>query len=76
MLEVTFDPRDVRAATRVPGPARKSGRPEPYLQPGVEPTLEDLLNDPMTQALMACDRVSSARLRSLIAETKAQLRNR
>ena len=41
-----------------------------YAEGGVEPKLEDLLTDPLTEALMRRDGVSDASLRELISSTR------
>ena len=47
-----------------------------YAEGGVEPKLEDLLTDPLTEALMRRDGVSVASLRELISSTRKGLRER
>jgi hypothetical protein len=47
-----------------------------YAEGGVEPKLEELLNDPLTAALMRRDGVSVASLRELISSTRRGLRER
>jgi hypothetical protein len=49
---------------------------ERYAQAGVEPRLDDLLNDPLTLAIMARDGVSPSHLHTLIGETRQVLRHR
>lgn len=62
-----------------PASARNSGRQprksEPFADGG-EPQLEDLLSDPVTQAIMRCDNVSAGALRSLVIEARAVLKTR
>lgn len=48
---------------------------EPFANGG-EPSLEDLLTDPVTKAIMSCDHVSNASLRSLVKETRVVLMER
>jgi hypothetical protein len=47
-----------------------------YAEGGVEPKLEDLLNDPLTEVLMRRDGVSVATLRALISSTRKGLMER
>jgi len=47
-----------------------------YAEAGVEPKLEELLSDPLTEALMRRDGVSAASLRQLISTTRKGLRDR
>lgn len=55
-------------------PPRRSGRrAEPFVDGGVEPAVEDLLNDPVTAAIMRCDRVSLPALRALVTATRETL---
>jgi hypothetical protein len=58
------------------GPRRPSARKELYAEAGIEPALEDLLTDPLTQALMHRDGVSPSSLRALIRATQESLRSR
>jgi hypothetical protein len=55
---------------------RQPRKAEPYAAGGIEPALEDLLNDPVTTAMMRRDGVSMSSLRSLISETRLGLRSR
>ena len=41
--------------------------PEPWRATGLEPPLEDMLADPIVQAVMACDGVSEGELRAVVA---------
>ncbi len=59
-----------------PSPKGRTRREEPYAKGGLEPRLEDLLNDPVTQALLRCDGVSSKALSSLIDDARAGLKSR
>lgn len=68
-VERTLFPSSGRSSGRQP---RKS---EPYADGG-EPRLEDLLSDPVTQAIMRCDNVSASALRSLMSEARAVLKTR
>jgi hypothetical protein len=54
-----------------PVPAPKPAKP--YTLRGVEPSVEDLINDPVTHAIMAYDNVSPAALRALIAQVRPML---
>lgn len=57
-------------------PRRRLSRQESYSGAGVEPCLEDLLNDPLTLTLMARDGVNSVSLRELLQSTRRMLRSR
>lgn len=62
-------------------PAKGAPRPhrftrEMYAEGGVEPRLEELLTDPLTEALMRRDGVSVGSLRELITSTRKGLRQR
>ncbi len=57
-------------------PRRRPARKDPYAEGGTEPTLEDLLNDPVTEAIMRRDGVSRASLQSLIIATRKELLSR
>jgi hypothetical protein len=57
-------------------PRRWPRREERYSRAGVEPPLEDLLNDPLTAAIMRCDNVSLPVLRSLVDTARASLKDR
>lgn len=47
-----------------------------YAEGGVEPRLEELLTDPLTEALMRRDGVSVSSLRELISSTRKGLMDR
>ena len=47
-----------------------------YAEGGIEPKLEELLRDPLTEAVMRRDGVSVASLRELINSTRKRLRQR
>jgi hypothetical protein len=49
---------------------------DPYGERGAEPDLRDLINDPVTKALMAKDGVSPTSLDDLISSTRHYLRER
>ena len=66
--------RSVRSPTRVP--RRRPRKSDLYSGGGTEPRLEDLLTDPVTEAIMRCDGVNSAALRTLIVSTREGLRSR
>jgi hypothetical protein len=51
-------------------------RHERFAEGGVEPTIEDLLADPLTAAVMRRDGVTEEVLRSLIALTRQMLLSR
>ena len=54
-------------------PRPRPTRREMYAEGGVEPKLEDLLTDPLTEAVMRRDGVSVANLRELIQSTRRVL---
>lgn len=66
--------RSIPTLTRMP--RRRPKRKDPYSGGGTEPLLEDLLKDPVTEAIMRCDGVNSATLRTLIMATREGLRSR
>ncbi len=47
-----------------------------FSEAGVEPKLDDLINDPTTEALMRRDGISMAHLRALIVTVRDNLRCR
>jgi hypothetical protein len=57
-------------------PRRRPPRNEPYADGGIEPALEDLMTDPLTEAVMRRDGVSTATLRAIIMSAKEGLRTR
>lgn len=57
-------------------PRRRPPRHEPYADGGIEPALEDLLSDPLTEAVMRRDGVSPAMLRSIVMSARETLRTR
>ncbi len=57
-------------------PRRRPARRDPYAEGGTEPTLDDLLHDPVTEAIMRRDGVSLASLQSLIVATRKELLSR
>jgi hypothetical protein len=77
VLEVAVD-RHLRAILPplAYGPRRRPPRKEMYAEGGIEPRLEELLNDPLTETLMRRDGVSAASLRELISSTRKCLRER
>ncbi len=66
--------RSIPSLTRMP--RRRPKRIDPYSNGGTEPLLEDLLKDPVTEAIMRCDNVNKATLRTLIMATRDGLRSR
>jgi len=58
------------------GPRPRPPRKEMYAEGGIEPKLEELLRDPLTEAVMRRDGVSVASLRELINSTRKRLRQR
>ena len=78
MLEFTSGSRQLRAVL-TPAACGRQDRParrELYAERGVEPRLEELLADPLTEALMRRDGVNPASLRELIIRTQQGLRGR
>jgi hypothetical protein len=76
---LTVDQRPVRLVNREqaePPRRRRHRRREPYSQAGDEPRIEDILNDPLTGALMRRDGVSEDSLRALISNVRVSLRAR
>lgn len=57
-------------------PRRRPPRYEPYADGGIEPALEDILSDPLTEAVMRRDGVSPATLRSIVMSARETLRTR
>lgn len=55
---------------------RRRRVPEMFSEAGVEPSLDDLINDPTTAALMQRDGISITHLRSLILAVRDNLRAR
>lgn len=55
---------------------RRPARRDPYSEGGTEPTLDDLLHDPVTEAIMRRDGVSLASLQSLIVAARKELLSR
>lgn len=55
---------------------RRPARNDPYSDGGTEPPLDDLLHDPVTEAIMRRDGVSLASLQSLIVAARKELRSR
>ncbi len=78
MFETAIDrvPLDRRASLTHGVPPRRSSRREAFAEAGIEPTLNDLLGDPLTHLLMERDGVSDSSLRQLIRMTKERLRER
>lgn len=57
-------------------PRRRPPRREPYADGGIEPALEDLMTDPLTEAVMRRDGVSPATLRAIVMSARDSLRSR
>lgn len=78
MLEFVAERRPHPAAMPISVCGRRARPPrrEPYAEGGVEPRLEELLADPLTEALMRRDGVSPTTLRELIVRTQRGLRGR
>jgi hypothetical protein len=66
--------RGISSPSRLP--RRRPKRKDPFSGGGTEPLLEDLLKDPVTEAIMRCDGVNTATLRTLIVATREGLRSR
>jgi hypothetical protein len=78
VFEFAVEQRSLRSplAPSAASPRPRPPRREMYAEGGVEPKLEDLLTDPLTEALMRRDGVSPASLRELITSTRKGLRGR
>jgi hypothetical protein len=76
VLEVAMDHRPLRIGAPPVQPRSRPPRRELYAEGGIEPKLEELLRDPLTEALMRRDGVSVASLRALISNTRRGLRER
>lgn len=78
MLGLAIDRRPARPASTLcgPGPQPRRSRREMFAEGGVEPPLQELLTDPLTQALMRRDGVSHSSLCELISSTRRGLRER
>jgi len=63
--------RSILSPTRLP--RRRPRSSDPYSGGGTEPLLEDLLKDPVTEAIMRCDGVNPSTLRTLIVATREGL---
>lgn len=73
------DHRPIRGRSPVASrtmPRRRPTRRDPYSEGGIEPTLDDLLHDPVTEAIMRRDGVSLASLQSLIVAARKELLSR
>ena len=68
-------PRERPSAVGRP-PRRRPPRNEPYADGGIEPALEDLMTDPLTEAVMRRDGVSAATLRAIVMSARESLRTR
>ena len=68
-------PRERPSAVGRP-PRRRPPRNEPYADGGIEPALEDLMTDPLTEAVMRRDGVSFATLRTIMMSAREVLRSR
>jgi len=78
VLEFISDSKPLRTvlAPSVCGRRAQPPRREPYAEGGIEPRLEELLADPVTEALMRRDGVNPSSLRELIVRTQKGLRDR
>lgn len=59
-----------------PTPRRKPRATSVFAGGGVEPAIDDLLDDPVMAAIMRCDGVSAADLRALLAKVRHDLKSR
>jgi hypothetical protein len=77
VLGLAIDSGTIRKWCHLDRPSLKGQpcREEPYVKGGVEPRLGDLLNDPMTQAILRCDGVSQRALRALIDDARTALKS-
>ena len=75
-LKTDHRPKTRRVPSPTRMPRRQARRNDPYAGGGTEPLLEDLLKDPVTEAIMRCDGVNAATLRTLIVATREGLRSR
>ena len=78
MLEYNIDHHPCRSGLppSASAPRRRPPRREMYAEGGIEPRLEDLLADPLTETLMRRDGVSVDSLRQLITTTRRGLLGR
>ncbi len=83
MFGMTSDPRHLRrwldgARSVRPRPPRRPEprRPERYAAGGSEPSVDDLLSDPVTGAIMDYDHVSPMTVRALIEQMRSRLLDR
>jgi hypothetical protein len=76
VVQASIDHPAQATAERKGGTRRRGTRQECYSGAGIEPGLEDLLNDPLTLTLMARDGVNSGSLRELLQSTRRTLRSR
>lgn len=78
VMQASIDqPRSANSLSeRKNGPRRRLSHRESYSGAGIEPGLEDLLNDPLTLTLMARDGVNSVSLRELLQTARSTLRSR
>lgn len=67
-------PPRARSASRTP--PDKAEPPELYVNGGHEPPIDDLLDDPVTAAILRCDHISPAALRSLVDTMREKLKER
>lgn len=71
------EPQALHACSEtIPPIPRRPRRPEMFSEAGVEPKLDDLINDPTTAALMQRDGISIVHLRALIVAVRDNLRCR
>jgi hypothetical protein len=75
-LKVAHRPKNGSFPSSTRFPRRRPRSFDPYAEGGTEPPLEDLLKDPVTEAIMRRDGVSSSSLRSLIIAARESLRSR
>ncbi len=77
MLGYTFEQRPGSKLSAVGRPPRRrQPRHEPYADGGIEPTLDDLMSDPLTAAVMRRDGVSPETLKAVVMSARETLRSR
>ncbi len=78
MFGFTAEPRPFRRWCHGASPSKglRPRRPERFADGGVEPTVEELLNDPVMGVIMSYDHVTPTALRSLIDVVRSRLQHR
>ena len=57
------------AAPQYPGPAACPPRRD-WSQPGVEPTIDELMNDPVTHVIMRYDRITAEQVKAAVDQAR------